>query len=98
MGAVEAFRALRMVENIAVPGAVDEPPLVDAPDGLAQPEKHLVRQQPQGENDPVIFPGQGEKRNFAGFGRQGLHDRAGGNRAAEGVFADHGGCSLFFSR
>ena len=89
MGRIEAFRAFRVVEDVAVPGTVQESALIDAADGFPQTEETVLRRKLPGERHLFSALGKGEKRYGVCFRRQGKDDRVGGDRRTECVFPDH---------
>ena len=94
MGAVEAVRALRMVKDIIVPGAVQEAALINAADGFAQAEEAVLRLEGAGQHDAVAVPGKGEEGNRPRFRRQGKNNSIRRERGAEGILPDHEKTSL----
>ena len=61
MGRIKAFRAFRMIENIAVPGTVQEAALVDSPDRFSQAEKTVLRMELPAQDHPAALRGKGKK-------------------------------------
>jgi hypothetical protein len=83
-----------MIEDIAVPGMVQESALVDAADGFTQAKEAVLRLQGTGQHDAFTVPGKREKGNRPCFCRQGKDRGVRGERRAEGVFPDHEKTSL----